>query len=124
MRWQPYFGWCKVRVPIFIIGTMACRTAEELRSLYSRVVGHETGLYLYGNEDIRGERVAVCPGGGNILDVAHEMAENGIRNMITGVSIVNEYSGGVHAYERRHHFNVFGGTHYSSEKLAPMAMHQ
>lgn len=105
-----------------IIGTTNYKTAGELRDLYSQAVGHETSLYLYGNEDIRGERVAVCPGGGNDMAVINEMIENNIKLLIAGVSIVNDYTRETHEFEKKHKINIFGGTHYSSEKYALMEM--
>ena len=105
-----------------IIGTTECKTARELQDLYSHAVGHETSLYINGGEDIQGQRIAVCPGGGNAMFVINEMMENKIKNLITGVTIVNEYSKDTHKFEKENQINVFGGTHYSSEKYAPMKM--
>ncbi len=111
-----------------VIGRTACKDAGELRRLYSRVVGHETSLYLYGEgkiggekiagEKIAGEEIAVCPGGSNAMFVLDEMIDRGIKNLITGVTIVNDYSREAHRFAEEHHINVFGGTHYSSEKFA------
>jgi len=105
-----------------IIGTTACKTANELRDRYSRTVGHETSLYLYGDDNIQGERVAVCPGGGNDMFIVGEMMENNIKILITGATIVNDHSRETHEFEKENRINIFGGTHYSSEKYAPMAM--
>ena len=38
-------------------------------------MGHKISLYLYGQENIQGEKVAVCPGGGNFIDIVDEMLE-------------------------------------------------
>ena len=105
-----------------IIGTIDCKTTSELHDRYSRAVGHETSLYIYGSEYIQGERIAVCPGGGNAMFVINEMMENNIKILITGVTLVNDYSRETHEYEKKNRINVFGGTHYSSEKFAPMEM--
>jgi len=105
-----------------IIGTTDCKTISELSARYSRAVGHKTSLYLYGNEDIRGERIALCPGGGNAMFVLNEMVENNIKTLITGVTIVNDHSREAHEYARNHRINILGGTHYSTEKYAPMEM--
>jgi len=105
-----------------VIGTTGCKTAGDLRERFSKAVGHETSLYLNGDEDIQGERVAVCPGGGNAMFVINEMMENNIKILITGVTIVNDYSRETHEFEKKNRINVFGGTHYSTEKFAPMKM--
>jgi len=105
-----------------VIGTTDCDTVGELHERYTQAVGHKTSLRLYGNDNLKGEKIAVCPGGGNIKEVAEEMLDNNVRTLITGVTIVNDYSRGIHEFEKENKINLLGGTHYSSEKYAPMAM--
>ena len=105
-----------------VIGTTNCKTLTELQHLYSQAVGHRTSVYNYGNEHIEGERVAVCPGGGNAMFVVDELMSHNIKILITGVTLVNDYSQKTHEFEKQHKINVLGGTHYSSEKFAPMSM--
>ena len=105
-----------------VIGTSDCKTVCELSTRYSRVVGHETSLYRYGDEDIQGQRIALCPGGGNAAFVIDEMIEHNVKLLLTGITLVNEYSKSTHELEKRHRINLLGGTHYSSEKFAPMKM--
>jgi len=105
-----------------VIGTTDCKTATELSDRYSKAVGHKTSLYSYGNENIQGEKIAVCPGGGNAMFVIDEMMSHNIKILITGVTIVNDYSRETHEYEKANHINVLGGTHYSTEKYAPIQM--
>ena len=105
-----------------VIGTTNCKTINELHDHYSKTVGHKTSLYLYGDENIAGERVAICPGGGNAMFVINEMIKNNIKTLITGVTIVNDYSRETHELEKTNHINVFGGTHYSTERYAPIEM--
>ncbi len=54
--------------------------------------------------------------------VLKEMMDRKIKILITGVTIVNDYSRAVHRFEKENKINIFGGTHYSSEKFAPMKM--
>jgi len=103
-----------------VIGRTDCKTVDELHERYSQVVGHKTSLYQYGSKDIYGEKVAVCPGGGNFIGIINEMLDNSITTLITGVTIVNEWSREVHAFEKKNGINLLGGTHYSSEKYAMM----
>lgn len=105
-----------------VIGTVDCMSIGELHKQFSEVMGHKTSLYQYGNENIQGERLAVCPGGGNTPFVINEMLSNDIRILITGVTIINDYSKETHKLEKENGINVLGGTHYSSEKFAPMKM--
>ncbi len=105
-----------------IIGRTDCKTVDELKALYSKAVGHQTSLYRYGDETIENGRVAVCVGGGNDTFVVEEMLSNDIRVLITGVTVNNQFSKEVHHQEQENRINLLGGTHYSSEKYAPMKM--
>lgn len=117
---RPAFLYCGALCGV--VGTVAYESVNQLHEQYSIAVGHETSLYKYGDEDIRGERIAVCPGGGNASFVINEMIRNNIKILVTGVTIVNDYSKDVHRLEKEYRINVLGGTHYSSEKFAPMKM--
>ena len=105
-----------------VIGTTECKSIDELSHCYTQTVGHKTSVYAYGNGNVQGEKVAVCPGGGNAMLVINEMIENNIKTLITGVTIVNDYSQETHIFEKENKINVLGGTHYSSEKFAPIEM--
>jgi putative NIF3 family GTP cyclohydrolase 1 type 2 len=105
-----------------IVGTTDCKTTGELHNLYSKTVGHKTSLYQYGNENIQGKKIALCPGGGNDMFVINEMMERNISTLITGLTIVNDHSRKTHEFEKANRINVLGGTHYSTEKYAPMEM--
>ncbi|MCL2768315.1 MAG: Nif3-like dinuclear metal center hexameric protein [Synergistaceae bacterium] len=105
-----------------IVGTLDCKTTGELHDHYSQTVGHKTSLYQYGDERLKGEKIALCPGGGNDMFVVNEMTERNIGTLITGVTIVNDHSRETHEFEKANRINVLGGTHYSTEKYAPMEM--
>jgi len=105
-----------------VIGTTEYKTVYELNERYSRVVGHETKLYQYGNENIRKGIVAVCSGGGNFIEIIDAMIENDVNTLITGVSLINDRTRETHEYEKMNKINLLGGTHYSSEKFAVMKM--
>jgi putative NIF3 family GTP cyclohydrolase 1 type 2 len=105
-----------------VIGTTDCKDIYELNDHYSRVVGHETKLYKYGKDTIINGKVGVCAGGGNAPFVINELIENGISVLITGLSVNNMYSSEAHNLEKKHNINLLGGTHYSSEKFACIAM--
>lgn len=117
---RPAFLYCGALCGV--IGTVNYMTIGELHAQYSKAMGHKTSLYQYGNENIQGERIAVCPGGGNAPFVINEMLSNDIRILITGVTIINDYSKETHKLEKENGINVLGGTHYSTEKFAPMKM--
>lgn len=54
--------------------------------------------------------------------IINEMMDNNIKILITGVTIVNEISQKTHEFEKANCINVLGGTHYSTEKFAPIEM--
>jgi len=105
-----------------VIGRTKLKTVEELNNVFSKAVGHPTELYLYGEQEIKGGRVAVAAGGGNDRGVVAEMIQNDVHVLITGVSVKNYISQSTHAYEQEQGVNVLGGTHYSTEKFACIKM--
>lgn len=105
-----------------VIGRTGCKTIGELSDVFSQAVGHRTALYQYGDQEIRGGRVAVAAGGGNDPDVVNEMIENEISVLVTGISAKTEWSAKVHDLEKKNRINVLGGTHYSTEKFACIRM--
>ncbi|MCL2764742.1 MAG: Nif3-like dinuclear metal center hexameric protein [Treponema sp.] len=105
-----------------IIGKTKYETVNELQLKYSEAVGHDTKLYQYGGKKILDNKVAVCAGGGNDIFVINEVIENNINTLITGVTLKSDYSVATHEFEQEKQINVIGGTHYSSEKFACIAM--
>ena len=105
-----------------VIGKTKCKTVEELHSKFSKVLGHDTELYLYGDNHIENEKVAIVAGGGNNKDTVYEMLENNVNVLITGISVNNESYSEVHELEQKNCINVLGGTHYSTEKFACQRM--
>ena len=105
-----------------VIGKTKCKTVEELHSKFSKVLGHDTKLYLYGDNHIGNGKVAIVAGGGNNKDTVYEMLENNVNVLITGISVNNESYSEVHELEQKNCINVLGGTHYSTEKFACQRM--
>jgi len=105
-----------------VIGKTKCKTVEELHSKFSKVLGHDTELYLYGDNHIGNGKVAIVAGGGNNKDTVYEMLENNVNVLITGISVNNESYVEVHELEQKNCINVLGGTHYSTEKFACQRM--
>jgi len=105
-----------------VIGVTNCKDVHELNAKYAKAVGHETKLYKYGSDTILNNTVGICAGGGNDPVVVSELIENGINVLISGLSRNNKYSAEAHKLEEEHKINLLGGTHYSSEKFACIAM--
>lgn len=101
-----------------IIGKTKCKNVEDLHNKFSKTLGHNTSLYLYGDTNIQDGRIAIVAGGGNNKDTISEMIENNVNVLITGITINNENYSEVHRLEQKNCINVLGGTHYSTEKFA------
>jgi len=105
-----------------VIGKTKCKTVSELQKKYSEAVRHETKFYQYGDSEILNNTVAICAGGGNQAFVLQELIENNINTYVTGITLKNEVSAEAHEFAEKNRINIFGGTHYSSEKFACIAM--
>ncbi len=105
-----------------VIGKTTCNTIEELKKQASNALGHKVGLYKYGSSEIINNRVAVVAGGGNQKDFVLEAIEHNVNVFITGITSKNACYSLVHELEQKHNINVIGGTHYSTEKFACIAI--
>ncbi|MFX0043179.1 MAG: Nif3-like dinuclear metal center hexameric protein [Candidatus Hodarchaeota archaeon] len=112
-----YFG---VKVGIF--GETKLKTSEELAEKLKAAVGHKVKLWKYGSNEIYNNKVALVAGGGNEIDIIQEILDLGINTYITGVTLLNDYSKPTHDFEKKHKINLIGGTHYSTEKFACIAL--
>ena len=112
-----YFG-----VKVGVYGKTDLKTPEELTKKLSEVVGHRTKLWKYGSDTIKNHRAAIVGGGGNEMDLVKELTELDINTLVTGVTILNDFSKDVHEFEKKNEINLIGGTHYSTEKFACIAL--
>ncbi|MFP4424051.1 MAG: Nif3-like dinuclear metal center hexameric protein [Candidatus Woesearchaeota archaeon] len=111
----PYYG-----AMAGVFGETELQTVQELQKKFEEAIGHEVSLYNYGEDEIRG-KVALIAGGGNDVECLQEIAEKG-NTFITGITVKNEHSKAAHDFAEQNKINILGGTHYSTEKLACMAM--
>ena len=105
-----------------IIGKTKYSKVDELNQQFSKVLGHKTSLYNYGDSGINGQKIALVTGGGNNADFLKEASEENINVYITGITAKNEHSAEAHKFAEENKINILGGTHYSTEKFACMAM--
>jgi len=112
-----YFG-----VKVGIYGKTEVSTPEELAEKLRSVVGHKIKLWKYGSDEIKDNKVALVAGGGNEIEIVQEIIDLGINTYITGITLLNEYSKPTHDFEENHKINLIGGTHYSTEKFACIAL--
>jgi putative NIF3 family GTP cyclohydrolase 1 type 2 len=112
-----YFG-----VKVGVYGTTEFNKPEELADKLKSIVGHKTKLWKYGSDEIFNHRVAIVGGGGNTTVGIEEIIELGINTYVTGVIVLNDFSREVHEFEKEKEINLIGGTHYSTEKFACIAL--
>lgn len=112
-----YFG-----VKVGVIGRTKLRTPEELTDKLASVVGHKTKLWKYGSDEIKNGRVGLGAGGGNEVSVLQEVAKLRINTYVTGITALNDYSRKTHEFAKENEINIIGGTHYSTEKFACLAL--
>lgn len=85
-------------------------------------MGHEVSLYKYGEDQIKNGTVAIIAGGGNDVDMLEEIAGAGVNTFVTGITAKNDYSKKAHEFAEQNGINILGGTHYSTETFACIAM--
>lgn len=112
----PYFGGMAG-----VFGRTDLMKVEDLRKKFENVVGHQTGFYPYGSGEVRNNIVAVVAGGG-MSESLEEIVQNDVNVLITGISVKNDHSKKSHEFAEKHKINILGGTHYSTEKFACMAL--
>lgn len=115
----PYFGGLSG-----VIGKTKVSTISELKKEFDSVLGHKSKLYNYGQEKINNNRIAMVTGGGNNLETMKELIREKINIFITGITAKNEHSKEAHDYAEKNKINILGGTHYSTEKFACIALCQ
>lgn len=113
----PYFG-----AMCGSFGKTKNKTVNELSKEFENAVGHKTSLYQYGNKTIKNQRVALIAGGGNDIEYLQQIADKGINTFVTGITAKNSHSQKAHDFAKENKINVLGGTHYSTEMFACIAM--
>ncbi|MEA5038323.1 MAG: Nif3-like dinuclear metal center hexameric protein [Clostridiaceae bacterium] len=99
------------------------RTAEEAADTLGALLGHRTSLYPYGGSVLENGRLAVMCGGAKDATIYEFLRAQGCNAFITGVtSLRAAICPPIHKAAQRAGVSLIGGTHYSTEKFAPMAM--
>lgn len=104
-----------------IIGRNDFSNVEELKKEFESIIGHKASLYNYGSSELKG-KIGIVAGGGNQKQILEELFELGMKSLVTGLTLKNEHSKEAHKYAKEKGINLFGGTHYSTEKFACKAM--
>lgn len=116
-EFAPYFGGFAG-----VIGKTEIPTIQELKKKFESALGHKASIYNYGNNEIKNGKVAIVAGGGNSIDILEEIKENKINTFVTGITAKNSHSKAAHDFAKENKINILGGTHYSTEKFACIAM--
>ena len=104
-----------------VLGRTSFLTVADLSRHFTVTLGHRTSLYQYGSDIIVDGRVALAPGG-NMPSILSGVAIEGINTLLTGISALNDHTRIAHEFAQEREINILGGTHYSAEKFACMAM--
>jgi putative NIF3 family GTP cyclohydrolase 1 type 2 len=113
----PYFG-----ALCGVFGKTELLTIKELREKFESVIGHKISLYQNDIDEIKDKTVAVIAGGGNDVNMLNEVAKEGVNTFVTGITVLNDHSKAAHDCAKENKINILGGTHYSTEKFACIAM--
>ncbi|MDL2294238.1 Nif3-like dinuclear metal center hexameric protein [Ruminococcaceae bacterium OttesenSCG-928-D13] len=96
---------------------------QQLADALQAAVGHQVKTYPYGDAALEDGRLAIMAGGASNPDIFKELREKGINCFITGVTNpAADWVAPMHEEARRQGVSLIGGTHYSTEKFALMAM--
>ena len=98
-------------------------TLSQFAQKVEQTLGHAVKVYPYGGEELPGGRIALMGGGASNAAIYQWLREQGIRVFLTGMTSVEiPWSARNHAEAQKHGVSIIGGTHYSTEKYAPMEM--
>ena len=99
------------------------RTVQEVKKTAESALGHPCSLYQFGEEALEDGKIAIMAGGAGETDIFPLLRRKGIRLFFTGVTSPSvDWFTASHEAARAQGISLMGGTHYSTEKFAPMAM--
>jgi len=105
-----------------LFGKTDIKTVKDLRNRFESTVNHKVSLYPYGDKIIKNNIIAVIAGGGNSIEFLEEIAKENVNTFVTGITVKNDHSKKDHEFAERKRINILGGTHYSTERFACIAM--
>lgn len=106
-----------------VLCNSACATLEDAAAALQRAVGHRVKAHPYGGPKLKGGRLAIMAGGASNAAAIKDLADCGINLLVTGMTNPDiEWAAPVHAEAKHYGVSLLGGTHYSTEKFALIAM--
>ncbi|MBU5438709.1 Nif3-like dinuclear metal center hexameric protein [Tissierella sp. MSJ-40] len=117
---------CEVEgVKVGIICRVKFKYVDEFCKHIEGILGHKVKFRNYGDEIIKGGKVAIAAGGGSYPFVATELSSKGINLYLTGFTRpLQSFQPTIefHKIAQENRINIVGATHYSTEKYACIAM--
>lgn len=107
-----------------VYGKTSCKTVEELADKLREAVGHDVVVIVNNDHEITDGKVALVAGGGNGPEEITEVTKLGINTYVTGIIKVTKYPPTREFVKlaRANNISIVGGTHYSTEKFACIAI--
>jgi putative NIF3 family GTP cyclohydrolase 1 type 2 len=105
-----------------VVGTTKFKNIGELKAKFESILGHQVSFYKNDGDEIKNQKIAVVAGGGNDVEILKEVFNEGVNTFVTGITAKNDHSKLAHDFAKENKINILGGTHYSTEKFACMAM--
>ena len=98
-------------------------TVTEFAAAVEKTLEHPVKLYPYGDQQLQEGKVALMGGGASNPNIYAELREKGVNVFLTGMTNpVVPWIGRLHEAAKAAGVSLLGGTHYSTEKYAPMEM--
>lgn len=98
-------------------------TLSQLSDAVEQALGHPIKCYPYGGEALKDGKVALMAGGASNPDIYAELRKKGICAFLTGITTPQiPWVARNHQAARENGVSLVGGTHYSTEKFALIAM--
>ena len=111
------------QVRMGLICSSSYQTVTELAEAIEAALGHPVKIYLYGEEELPGGRMALMGGGASNPAIYEELRTKGINVFFTGMTTKQvPWIARIHEAARAAGVSLIGGCHYSTEKYAPMEM--
>ncbi len=124
MACEPYGSWYPQNgVHIGALCHSPYGNVDDLKHCLEATVGHRCELYLYGDRELVNGRFAIMTGSARSTEAYDWLTDLNINTFVLGVTAPTvDYTIAIHEAAKAKRINLIGGTHYSTEKFAPMAM--
>lgn len=119
--YQAFYEQNQVRMGLLCHTPFTTRT--EFAQAVERTLGHQVKVYPYGEEKLIEGRIALMGGGASNSSIYEWLRQQGVNLFLTGMTApIIPWAARNHAEAQKHGISLVGGTHYSTEKYAPMEM--